>query len=91
MKLWTKGKIVEEVTGLSLNETSTCRYYLQALFVKFSYSPSPTFLILGTLMQHVILCQMENRVFFYSVISELGDASNINRSQVVTTWRQNEV
>ena len=31
---------------------------------------------------------MENCVFFYSVISELGDASNINRSQVVTTWRQ---
>ena len=39
-------------------------------------------------MQHVILCKMENRVFFYSVISELGDASNINRSQIVTTWRQ---
>ena len=39
-------------------------------------------------MQHVILCQMENRVFFYSAISELGDASNINRSQIVTTWRQ---
>ena len=29
--------------------------------------------------------------FFYSVISELGDASNINRSQIATTWRQNEV
>ena len=26
--------------------------------------PQPTFLILGTLMQHVVLCQMENRVFF---------------------------
>ena len=39
-------------------------------------------------MQHVILCQMENRVFFYSAISELEDASNINRSQIVTTWRQ---
>ncbi len=25
----------------------------------------PTFQILGTLMQHVVLCQMENRVFFY--------------------------
>ena len=38
-------------------------------------------------MQHVILCQMENCVFFYSENSELGDASNINRSQIAT-WRQ---